>query len=127
MKKKDDTASAYCDFCEMTYEVNENCTISEHLKSVEHKNSIDRKNSAANSGKANSEMDHLNSFEHKIKVEKNQNQNKLLNIEKIKPDPDDDSFIDENNVIRIKEEPQLDASFSCELTENDPLDIRSEI
>ena len=28
--KKDD--EAYCDFCEMTYEVNENSTISEHLK-----------------------------------------------------------------------------------------------
>lgn len=53
------------------------------------------------------------------------NQNKLFkNKEKIiKPDPGD-----ENNVTRIKVEPQLyDVDFSCELTENDPLDIKSEI
>ena len=59
----------------------------------------------------------------KNNVEKNQN--KLFkNIEKIiKPDPGD-----ENNVTRIKVEPQLyDVDFSCELTENDPLDIKSEI
>ena len=48
----------------------------------------------------------------------------LKNIEKIiKSDPGD-----ENNVTRIKVAPQLyDVDFSCELTENDPLDIKSEI
>ena len=61
----------------------------------------------------------------KTKNNVGKNPNKLFkNIEKIiKSDPGD-----ENNVTRIKVEPQLyDVDFSCELTENDPLDIKSEI
>ena len=43
--------SAYCDFCEMEYEVNANSTITKHLKSIEHKNSVERKNgTTSNSG-----------------------------------------------------------------------------
>ena len=42
--------SAYCDFCEMEYEVNANSTITKHLKSIEHKNSVERKNGTSNSG-----------------------------------------------------------------------------
>ena len=37
---------AYCEFCEMSYEVNENYTISKHLKTVTHMNNVEKKNNS---------------------------------------------------------------------------------
>ena len=37
---------AYCEFCEMSYEVNENYTISKHLKTLTHMNNVEKKNNS---------------------------------------------------------------------------------